>query len=170
MRLQSRNAVLAACLLCSAWSGCRPSWQSDSFPATGRVTINGEPPVGALVQLIPVGDKQPDERVSRPWGLVKEDGSFTLSTYDGEPGAPPGEYAFTITWPPDVSKPSTADRLRSRYTRPDQSHWRFTIKEGDNVLPPVEMTGVDVDMKAGASALPGPLQTTAPTKPRKGRR
>ncbi len=152
--------------------GCGESWQAATYPASGRVSINGKAPVGALVQLIPTGQKV-DPRNSRPWGLVGEDGTFTLATYAGETGAPAGDYAFTITWPPDASRPSMVDRLKSKYTRPDQSKWKMTIKEGNNVLPPVEMTNVDVDMKVDSgppAPLAGPMQSVPAKKTAKGRR
>lgn len=172
-------SAVAACLPLLALAGCRESWQADTYPASGRVAINGEPPGGALVQLVPAGGTT-DERNSRPWGLVKEDGTFVLSTYNGEPGAPAGDYVVTMTWPPDASRPSMADRLKSRYARPERSPWRVTITQGENVLPLIEATGVEVDSvekaekPAGTAAAvhaAGPmLPPLAKTKARKGRR
>jgi len=174
MQPRLRMFALAAGLACSFWSGCGESWQADTYPASGRISINGKPPAGALVQLIPTGNTHPDERNSRPWGLVKDDGTFVLSTYAGQPGAPAGDYMLTVTWPPDASRPSTADRLKSRYARPDQSRWKVTVKPGENVLPPVELTNVDVDMKAGSAtstAAQVPMMPSdAPPKTAKGRR
>src|SRR4051812_42032263 len=105
MQNRRRICALAAWLSCLAFAGCRESWQADTYPASGRVSINGEPPTGVLVQLFPTGKEAPDGRNSRPWGLVKEDGTFVLSTYNGESGAPSGDYMVTMTWPPDASRP-----------------------------------------------------------------
>lgn len=168
-----QRIIIFAALSAPTLAGCGEDWQADTYPATGRISINGKPPAGALVQLFPTGATKPDERNSRPWGLVQEDGSYTLSTYDGAPGAPAGDYLLTLTWPPDASIPSMADRLKSKYARPDQSQWKVTVKKGENVLPPVELTNVDVDMKAGASpakALAGPMTTGVPPKGVKGGR
>jgi hypothetical protein len=157
-RLPGRPArALAAAVLAAACLGCGESWEAATYPASGRVTINGEPPAGALVQLCPTGAKV-DERDSRPWGVVKEDGSYTLATYDGGAGAPAGEYMFTITWPPSVKVPSMADRLGHRYSKPDQSRWKMTIKPGENALPDVEMTNVVVNSKLQQESKPiGPM-------------
>ena len=160
MRIHPTRHAFAACLACCLASGCGESWQADTHPASGRISINGKPPAGALVQLVPAEGIKPDERNSRPWGLVKGDGTFILSTYDGKPGVPVGEYRLTITWPPDASRPSMMDRLKSRYARPEQSPRKVTIKPGDNVLPPIDLAGVDVDMKAGPAVPVGPMMIT----------
>lgn len=101
-------------------------------------------PVGALVQFHSLGGKV-DERDSRPWGKVREDGTFALSTYETGTGAPPGTYAITVTWPTDPKVPFSPDRLKSRYSRPEQSEWRATIKEGKNEIPPIEIAGAAID-------------------------
>jgi hypothetical protein len=131
--------------------GCSDNWQAATHPASGRVSINGEPPVGALVQLYPLGEKV-DVRNSRPWGLVGTDGAFTLSTYESGDGAPTGEYKFTIIWPVDPSSPAPTDRLDYKFSRPEQSTRSMTIQEGENVLPPVDITGAKVLSKEQASS------------------
>ena len=134
-----------ACLLTLAvCAGCgEEDWKAQTQPAEGHVTINGEPPEGALVHLYPAGE-QIDIRGSRPWGMVEADGSYTLSTYEPGDGAPVGEYIFTITWPVDPSTPSPTDRLGYAYSRPEQSEHRVTVVEGESEVEPIEMTGVRV--------------------------
>ncbi|WP_422927705.1 hypothetical protein [Singulisphaera sp. PoT] len=146
MSVRQDISTLCLILACSALAGCGNDWQVGTHPATGRVTINGEPPVGALVQLFPTAETKTDERKSRPWGLVGNDGGFSLSTYVAGDGAPAGEYAFTITWPPDASKPSMTDRLKFKYSKPEGSKWTFTIKPGTNALPPVEIENAVVEL------------------------
>ncbi len=145
--------ALAACVVCQGCGG--EDWHAETYPAHGRITVNGEPAAGAVVELHSMGEK-PDVRNSRPWAVVQEDGSYTLSTYEMGDGAPAGEYMLTIRWPPDVSQPSLADRLSGAYSRPEQSPWRVTISEEDNELPPVEITGAKVLPKEQAGAAPGP--------------
>ncbi|KAA5538878.1 hypothetical protein FYK55_25925 [Roseiconus nitratireducens] len=135
------------------------AWQAETYPARGQITINGEPPEGAVIELHSKG-QQPDVRNSRPWGLVQPDGSFVLSTYESGDGAPAGEYAVVIRWPPDASQPSFADRLGGAYSTAQKSEWDFTITEGENQLPPIEIVGVNVQSKDDArppqKAPPGP--------------
>lgn len=153
------------CLLTSALgllicaTGCGEDWQAETYPAHGRITINGQPPAGAVVELHSVGEK-PDIRNSRSWAVVREDGTYTLSTYEMEDGAPAGQYAVIIKWPPDVTKPSFADRLGGAYSNPKRSQWTVTIVESKNELPPIEITAAKVLSKEQArsprQAPPGP--------------
>lgn len=131
--------------------GCGSDWQAATYPAAGRVTINGEAPVGAVVELRPTGP-QADERNSRPWGIVTDDGAYSLTTYETGDGAPAGEYVFTIKWPPDVSKPSFADRLDGAYADPLKSPWKMTVSAGNNTLSPVNITGATVTPRDAALA------------------
>lgn len=132
--------ALATSLACA---GCGEDWQAETYPAYGTITINGEPPVGALIQLHSTGDAK-DKRDSLPWGLVQEDGSYTLSTYEMGDGAPTGEYAVTIRWSPNVNTPTLADRLNNAYDNPAKSEWKVTITDDENELPPIEITGAKV--------------------------
>lgn len=146
--------VLAAGL-CAGLPGCGGNdWHADTYPASGRVTINGEPAAGAVIELHSTGEAKPDVRNSRPWAVVQEDGGYVLSTYETGDGAPPGEYAIILRWPPDVKQPSLVDRLGGAYSQPDKSQWRVTITAGENELPPVEITGAKVLPKEQAKAAP----------------
>lgn len=144
--------------ICSGCGG--EDWQADAYPASGTLTVNGEPAEGAVVELHSVG-QQPDVRNSRPWAIVQEDGSFTLSTYGSGDGAPAGEYDVIVRWPPDVSQPSLTDRLGGAYSTPAGSPATVTITEGENPLPPIEITGAKVSSKDAAAAPrrgpPGPM-------------
>lgn len=133
-------------------SGCGSDWKAATVPATGKVTINGQPPAGLLVQLYPAGGKPVDARNSRPWGKVGPDGSYALSAYEDREGIPAGDYAVTLTWPADDSF-GAPDRLGHRYDKPDASPWKVSVKPGEaNTLPPIELAGVKVADKPRAKA------------------
>lgn len=147
--------MLAFCLGCGG-----DAWKAETQPVEGHVTINGRPPAGAIVHLYPVGEAV-DPRNSRPWGMVEEDGSFTLSTYEQGDGAPVGEYIFTIIWPLDPSVPVPTDRLGYAYSTPEKSDYRVRVVAGETELEPIEMTGVAVNEnpgagRRGAAGPPGP--------------
>lgn len=126
-------------------AGCGgEDWQAETYPATGRITINGQAPAGALVQLSPIGQKV-DERDSRPWGKVQPDGTYTLSTYETGTGAPVGTYAVTVTWPVETNSAFPPDRLGNRYSSAERSEWKATIQEGENELPPIAITGATIN-------------------------
>ena len=137
-------------------AGCGEDWQAKTYPAAGRLTINGQPAQGALVQLIPRG-AAPDERNSRPWGMVGADGTFQLSTYEPGDGSPPGDYGLTIAWPVDASKLGSPDRLAGKYAQGNPALPAVTLKAEPNQIPPIELTGIKlVDRPRVASAPPAP--------------
>ena len=132
-------------------TGCGEDWQAATYPASGRLTINGQPATGALVQLVAAG-QGPDVRNSRPWGMVGQDGSFQLATYDASAGAPPGDYYLTITWPVNPAVLGSPDRLKGKYASPSTSKWPITIKAEATVIPPIELNQVLVAQNPRASA------------------
>lgn len=141
MRLGERFlSITVVVFMIAALAGCDGGepWHADTYSASGSITINGEPPEGAVVELRSIGEPS-DARDSRPWAVVKADGSFELSTYKAGDGAPPGKYAVVVKWPPDVSQPSLEDRLGGVYYNPSKSEWDVTIEPGDNTLPPIEI-------------------------------
>lgn len=144
-------------------AGCGDGWKAKTCPAAGRMTINGVAPEGARVHLHPVGVKV-DQRNSSPWGVVQKDGTFTLSTYEKGDGAPPGEYKVTLRWPFEPDKPDLGDRLGFAFVKPEKSRWQVTIKDGDNELPPIEITGATV-ARGVARAAPTGLPPAAKVSP-----
>lgn len=157
-----RIAALPILAICLTGVGCGDGWKAKTYPAAGRVTINGVAPEGARVHLHPLGE-QVDSRNSSPWGVVQKDGTFTLSTYEKGDGAPPGEYKVTVRWPFEPDKPDLGDRLGYAFTKPEQSRWQVTIKEGDNQLPPIEVTGAVVaKQRGGKAAGPGGAPPVGP--------
>lgn len=152
-------AFIFCSLAIAMLAGCGSEvWQAATQPTTGSVSINGLPPSGALVQLHPVADAA-DKRKSLPWGKVQPDGTFTLTTYELHDGAPVGEYVATIVWPEDSSKPSFFDRLDHRYDQPEESQWHLQITDGENVLPPIEITNAKfiAKPKTNGRGKPSPL-------------
>lgn len=112
------------------------------FPAGGKVTVGGEVPEGALVILYPA--KAGGENELRPRGTVKADGSFKLTTYDAEDGAPAGDYSATIAWNKLIKRGSDfvagPNIVPPQYASKDASPWKIQIKEGSNELPEQAIT------------------------------
>jgi hypothetical protein len=107
------------------------------------VVYQGKPAENALVVFHPADAAT--TLVARPSGRVGADGSFQLSTYLTNDGAPAGEYVVVIIWPVG-RKPGTAvdagegpDRLENRYSNPQTSRWRIRLREGKNELEPFEL-------------------------------
>lgn len=129
-----------ACLLAMAGGCMQESWKADTYPVTGNVIINGEKPENAIITLIAVGTP-PDSRHSRPWGFVKADGSYRLTTYKVGDGCPPGEYAVTVIWPISSTGPSP-DRMKNKYRDATDPVMTVTVQPSENILPTIELTGV----------------------------
>ncbi|HXG10568.1 MAG TPA: hypothetical protein VNK04_12475 [Gemmataceae bacterium] len=113
------------------------------YPVVGQVFVDGEPAVGAIVVLHPVGNDDP--AAPRPIGKVKGDGSFHLSTPPYGSGAPAGEYEVAIVWP-DESKfdpnDETAEleeipnKLPEQYGNAKTSNLKAKVEQGPTTLPP----------------------------------
>ncbi|MEW4455522.1 hypothetical protein AB1L30_22825 [Bremerella sp. JC817] len=141
--------------------GCssKEAWHTDVVPVVGSVTVNGENPEGAIIMFHPVnGDI--DARASRPSGLVTDDGTYQLTTYEYGDGAPPGDYVFTILWPQEPKMGGLSpDRMGRIYATPKASDLRITVPAEGGTLDPVVIEKVKITMKKSSSAgngAPGP--------------
>ncbi|WP_164102087.1 hypothetical protein [Candidatus Laterigemmans baculatus] len=136
------SGLSLACLLLAGCGG-DDAWHAETQPVQGKITINGQPPAGAVVTLYPTGAEF-DVRESKPWGVVGPDGIYQLRTYEKGDGAPRGEYDVTIVWRENPSIPGSPDMLSGAYDEPTESQWSVTIEEDQTELPPIEVTGAKV--------------------------
>lgn len=154
----NRYSLVCLGLIAGLLSGCssHDDWKARTHRTSGTMTINGKIPVNAIVQLLPV-DQPVDSAGSRPYGLVGEDGSFSVTTYDAGDGAPIGEYHLLIVWPTFVG--SQDDRLKGAFASPEKSPGKVTIERGANRIPPIELaaTGLSSDVSAKNSTPVNPL-------------
>ena len=134
-----------ALLLSLAALGCSndEQWHAATQPVQGEISINGEIPSGAIVTLYPASEAV-DIRESKPWGVVGDDGTYKLRTYNKGDGAPLGEYDVTFVWRENPSVPGSPDLLAGAYDEPAESQWKFTVESGQTQLPPIELTGAKV--------------------------
>jgi len=120
---------MAAIAACSANHAVIAN-QKPVHPVKGQVLVGNQPAAGAFVLFVPVNEPQPPQD-PRPRAEVKADGSFALSTYGEEDGAPAGEYIVTIRW----TDPEDQDRLQGVYSDSASSKLRATVGEKQNDLP-----------------------------------
>jgi len=76
-----------------------------------------------------------------PTAIVREDGSFQVSYFDQEDGAPVGEYQLLVVWmvpPPEGGLPR--DRLQGKYLDPRRPVRTVTVAAGGVALDPIELT------------------------------
>jgi hypothetical protein len=127
------------------------------YPVKGKVLYKGSPLPGALVVLekseAATHGEKPLETTGpiRATGRAGPDGSFQLRTYQGNDGAPVGDYVVGVSSVPPKSEgnlfaldPSTKtksnpDVLRGRYADPKTSGLKAQVKAQDNELPPFDL-------------------------------
>jgi hypothetical protein len=114
----SLSWLVGTAVLCLAHGCSRPldKWEKArlrTVPASGRVTLDGEPVSEATVIL------RSDAVPTSPSALTSQDGTFRLRTYVPKDGAPVGTYAVSI------EKTTESQRL------PD---------DPEGLIPPAEIT------------------------------
>jgi hypothetical protein len=109
------------------------------FPVHGKLLVDSKPAAKAVVCFHPLGPDGPvtGAGVPRPQGVVAEDGSFQLTTYDRNDGAPAGKYAVTVVWrtEPKGGDDNQQDLLPPRYVHPATSRLAAEVREGPTDLP-----------------------------------
>lgn len=102
----------------------------------------GKPLAEAVVVLHRVGGDI--EGNQKPMAIAKPDGTFDLTTFHANDGAPLGDYAITVVLPalttggeePTRNGPNT---LPAKYAKPETSGLKCTVVEGDNQIPPIDV-------------------------------
>jgi hypothetical protein len=142
-RAQAAGVLIGLSLLALV-GGCGQSGRKAVYPVQGQVRAAGDQPAeGALVIFHPLGEAAGDS--TKPLAYVKSDGSFHLTTYTQDDGAPEGEYAITIEWHspnanPFAGKKETPDLLDGRYKDPAASKIHFTVeKKPANEVPTISV-------------------------------
>ncbi|HTN75740.1 MAG TPA: hypothetical protein VL096_10860 [Pirellulaceae bacterium] len=140
-RLSRRLLLLAipAVMLLSGCGKSEPKREAVS-PVTGKVSFNGQPPVGAqlvLHSVTPVAG-----RTLVPVALVNPDGTFKVTSYDAGDGAPPGDYVATITWLKVTDEGGRGPNVLPKdYEKKETSPIKFKVVDGNNEIPAIEITG-----------------------------
>lgn len=135
MNARLLDPLTGAVILVFLAAGCGGEVRRPVFPARGQVTFEGQPIPNALVVLHPLD--APADFTERPVGNSDETGSFRLTTYDKDDGAPKAKYAATVTWSPAVRTPEGDvvpgdNRLPDRYAKATTSSLIVEIAEGGN--------------------------------------
>jgi hypothetical protein len=96
MSALSRIGFLTAALVLAGLTGCgksgpAPIEKQKTVPVSGVLTYKGKPVPNASVIFQSI-----DGKVSS-WGTTDAAGTFTLTTYASQDGAPPGKYKVTVS-------------------------------------------------------------------------
>ena len=151
---------LVLVVLAAAWAlplaGCGNS--AGVYPVSGKVLYKGEPAAGAVVYFQKQGELAPAHDLV-PFGIVQNDGQFSLVSEGLGDGALPGTYSVLVEWTDKTEngvvpvKGSGAsklvkrvrlhagpDRLKGRYFNNKKPLLTAEVKPGPNQLEPFELT------------------------------
>ena len=123
-------------------ASCAGERREPVYAVGGKVLADGKPAEGALVMFHQVGADQ--KTAVKPSGRTGPDGTFRMSSYTANDGAPEGEYAVTIVWPtrPPPNRPDAEDgpdRLKGRLADPKTSKWRVKVEKKPLELEPFKI-------------------------------
>ena len=113
--------------------GCNKSDRIRTYPVSGTVTFPYGSPIGLSSILF-----ESREHAIPAKGVVEEDGTFTLGTYEEDDGAGAGKHIVSITpMPSEDFDPDASRRVRPSidpsYMHPDSSGLEFEVtEEGPN--------------------------------------
>ena len=129
--------AIAATMSASGCSAKKVEGRKQVFPVHGKFLVNDQPASGAIVVLHPIGGVLDAEH---PVATVGPDGTFALTTYAGNDGAPAGEYVVTALWHVSADKAAPGpwpNVIPQKYSKPESSDLRVQIAAGPNELPPI---------------------------------
>lgn len=102
------------------------------YPFEGKVTLKGEPAAGARIVFHPNAPFE-DKDADYPRAVAGEDGTFRLTTYEDDDGAPAGDYRVTIDMATQAEGlQKREDPLKGRYRDPARSGLTAVVKAGQN--------------------------------------
>ncbi len=145
-------ALLGACAL----AGCgKEDGRLSTQPVTGKVTLDGKSLANAEIWLVPTSEDVKNAKMTvRPAAKSGADGTFTLSSYVSNDGAPVGDYAVMVvktgmkgesddedaegggkekTFAATV-KAMNNSGFPAKYGNPTTSGLTFTVRDGPNQL------------------------------------
>jgi hypothetical protein len=115
----------------------------------GTITYNQKPIAGATITFWPLPLNMGNWKTVKPIAIVASDGSFEPNSYDEKDGAAVGEYALTMIYRPSRTSP---DVFAGKYNDPAHSILNFTVQPGENVVPPIQLTGPEINLSTTNSA------------------
>jgi len=132
-------AVVALCSVAGCGGGPKAP---ECAPVKGSAKYKNKPLAEAMIVFHRVGGDV--EGNQKPMATTDANGNFSLTTFHQNDGAPPGEYAITVELRAPVVVGEEVIRngpnlLPKRYSQPDSSGLKYTVVEGDNEVPLIEI-------------------------------
>jgi hypothetical protein len=129
---------------------------------TGKLVDGSQPADKAMLFFHPLVNS--GSATLLPVGKVAADGSFQVSTFVANDGAPAGEYAVTAIWPKipmgaPADEVEGPDQLEGRCSNPKTSPWHFRVEKKTNDLG-------TLDLQSWPKTKSAETKTPAKQKPR----
>jgi hypothetical protein len=120
--------ILVASLAFGLTSCGKSDAHRPTFPVSGQILLpDGKPAEYALVIFHPVGPADGP----KPRGKVLANGTYQLTTFATDDGAPAGEYQVTVElWLPGRPDEGPSNRLNAKYAKPESSGLTATVGTG----------------------------------------
>jgi hypothetical protein len=143
----------AAVFTLGCMTGCGPDDGSlPTRPVSGKVTLDGKPVGGAEIWLVPADSNATVKNAKltiRPYAKTKADGTFVITSYYVDDGAPLGDYTIMVivegaadseearendTPTERKGKGKRGISFPAKYRNPATSGLTVTVKDGPNTL------------------------------------
>jgi len=136
--------IFALCAGC----GPTPPVRLACVPTHGELYVGGQPASGAELLFQPADVSSSRWQAGMPHAVVREDGSFTVETYETKAGvadgAPEGEYVVLVKWMTQPTVPAGErprddhapyDRLLGKHYNPVTATLRAKVSAPETRLP-----------------------------------
>jgi len=114
------------------------SGKPSVYRVSGKVMCEGQPAAGAVVRFYPA--EGANAKYPAPQGIAGQDGSFKITTYKANDGAPAGKYGVSVYWSKHLTSDDYEVLSPPRYMDPATSGFTAVVEKGSNELPPFELT------------------------------
>jgi len=110
------------------------------YPVKGRVFVNGQPAQGVDLTFFPVG-AEPDPNKVLSHATTDAEGWVNVGTYEGNDGAPEGEYKVAFSWMhrPPFQQGGGTDRLAGPLSSPQTSKIQVRVENKPTELEPFRL-------------------------------
>jgi hypothetical protein len=147
MKLLNRPRWLSVVALVTVGCSDEIAGRLSVYPVSGKVLYKGKPLEGAEVVLVAAAAPAGATAPPAPTGTTGADGSFKLTTYEKDDGAPAGKYQVKIlTTPPPsadagilVKREKVVDVLKGKYLDPSKTGLAAVVEEKPTELPPFQL-------------------------------
>ena len=144
-------------LSCVAFVGCsHDDGRLKVISFSGKVTSNGQPAEGVIIQFVPSEGSAAHQAGLYPGGVSDTNGTYKLTTYRTDDGAPEGDYLVRLYWPGPPKEPSSdpvkeaiqtsnpfggpQDRFQFKYwKKPEANPWSIVVSKDSPTAQTIEL-------------------------------